>query len=370
MNKLLLITFLFTPIYLAKINAQHLEVNGNGTFIAPSEISMDVKNSDNNTNSLIRFGDNNVSKAAFGFNGNDDAFKISLGTTLGPDDLTMSQTGLIGVNTLPSVHKMFILHNSTSGTGGSGHLSLKENNSADFARMRFDNLGDDNYFIIEANAVEGDAKMNFKYNDGSSTDIMTLDGEQFHVGIHQATPEAYLHITQPNAALDQIVFENDAAGGSDRVDWRVGSDDILIYFDQGLRAAFDAADGSLNNFPLPPPPVNSIDDYSSEEVLEQINKLKPVLLKTDQSNTTLILNPDEVEQINSDWIVYSEDKTRKGINYQLLTNMALQSVLEQQNDIEQNQDKLNQLKTRRSELKNRLAQLESEAEKLISDFGF
>lgn len=369
MYKLLLITILFTPIYLTKINAQQLEVNGNGTFTAPLEIYLDVKNSDDNTNSLMRFGDNNTIKSALGFNGNDDALKISLGTTLGPDDLTMSQTGLIGVNTLPSVHKMFILHNSTSGTGGSEHLALKENNDGDFARMRFDNQGDDNFFSIEANAVEGAAKMNFNYNDGSSTDIMTLDGEQFHVGIHQSSPEAYLHIAQPYGGLDQIVFENDAAGGGDRVDWRVGMDDILIYFDQDLLAAFDALDGSLNAFG-PPPPVNSIDDYSAEEVLEQINKLKPILLQTDQASSTLILNPDEVEQINPDWIVYSEDKSRKGVNYQLLTTLALQSVLEQQNDIDQNQEKLNQLKTRKSELKNRLAQLESESEKLISDLRF
>ncbi len=306
MYKLLFTKIFLIVSYLTEIEAQHLEVNGNGAFTAPSEISLEVKNSNDNTNSLIRFGDNNVSKSAFGFNGNDDAFKISMGTTLGPDDLTISQTGSIGVNTLPSSHKMFILHNSTSGTSGSEHLSLKENNNGDFARMRSSNQGDDNFFSIEANSVEGSAKMNFNYNDGFSTNIMTLDGEQFQVGINQTTPEAYLHITQPNASLDQIVFENDAAGGSDRVDWRVGSDDILIYFDQGLRAAFDAADGSLNNFPLPPPPVNSVEDYSSEEVLEQINKLQPKLLQTDQSNTTLILNPDEVEQINPGWIVYSE----------------------------------------------------------------
>jgi hypothetical protein len=356
--------------YLTKINAQQLEVNENGTFTTPSETSLDVKNSDDNTNSLIRFGDDDVSKSAFGFNGNDDAFKISLGTTLRPDDLTISQTGSIGVNTLPSSHKMFILHNSTSGTSGSEHLSLKENNNGDFARIRFTNLGDDNFFSIEAKAVEGAAKMNFIYNDGSSTNVMTLDGEQFQVGINQTTPEAYLHIAQPNPSIDQIVFENDATGGSDSVDWRVGSDDILIYFNQGLRAAFDAADGSLNNFPLPPPPVNSIDNCTSEEVLEQINKLKPILLQTDQSSAMLSLNPDEVEQINPDWIVYSEDKTRKGVNYQLLTTMALQSVLEQQNDIDQNQEKLNQLKIRRSEMKNILSQLESESEKLISDLGF
>ncbi len=371
MYKILFITIFFITSYLTKIDAQHLEVNGNGSFTAPSGISLDVKNSDDNTNSLIRFGDDNVSKSAFGFNGNDDAFKISLGHTLGPDDLSMSETGLIGVNTLPSIHKMFIFHNSTSGTGGSGHLSLKENDNTDFARMRFDNLGEDNFFNIEAKAVEGAAKMNFVFNDGVSTEIMTLDGEQFHVGINQTAPEAYLHITQPDAGLDQIVFENDAAGGSDRVDWRVGMNDILIYFNQGLRASFDATDGSLNNFPLPPPsPVNSIDDYSSEEVLEQIHKLKPLLLPADLSNTTLILDPEEVEKVNPNWIVYSEDKTRKGINYQLLAAMALQSVLEQQKDIEQNQEKLNQLRSRRSELKNRLIQLESKTKKLISDLRF
>lgn len=370
MYKSLFITIFFIVSYLPKIDAQHLEVNGNGAFTAPSEISLEVKNSNDNTNSLIRFGDNNVSKSAFGFNGNDDAFKISMGTTLGPDDLTISQTGSIGVNTLPSSHKMFILHNSTSGTGGSEHLSLKADNNADFTRMRFDNLGEDNFFIIEAKAVEGAAKMNFIYNDGSSTNVMTLDGEQFQVGINQTAPEAYLHITQPNATLDQIVFENDAAGGSDRVDWRVGTNDILIYFNQGLRASFDATDGSLNNFPLPPPPVNNMDDYSSEEVLQQINKLQPKLLQTDQSHTTLILHPDEVEQINPDWIVYSEDKSRKGVNYQLLTTMALQSVMQQQNDIDRNQEKLNQLKTRRSELKNTITQLESETKKLISDLRF
>lgn len=58
-----------------------LSIQGNGLFSSAASTNVDLKNTDDNTNALLRFGDSNLSKASIGWNGNDDAFKISMATT-------------------------------------------------------------------------------------------------------------------------------------------------------------------------------------------------------------------------------------------------------------------------------------------------
>lgn len=350
-------TFILTPAIYGQFL---LQVDGSGILTSASGTRLDILNTNDNTNSPLRFGDNNSLKASMGFNGNNDLFVIAMSNTLGTEHFTLSQTGLLGINTLPESHRMLILHNSTSGTSGSGHLSLREDPN-DFSRLRFENSSVNDHFTINARANEGSAQMNFAFMKGiTNTNILTLDGEQFQVGILTQAPEAYVHIAQPGPVIDQIVFENDASGGGDRVDWRLGSDDILIYFNQGLRAAFDAADGSLNNFPLPPPP-SAGPIPNAKEIIEQFNSLQPVQLKFVKSgHTMLALNPDDVESANADWVFYSEDKTKKGVNYQLLSTLALKAIAVQQSAIAQNQEKINNLRTSRNDLKARLEILERE----------
>lgn len=343
-----------------------LEVAGNGRFFSASSTNVDILNTDDNTNTLVRFGDNSVSKASLGFNGNNDAFTISMGNTLGRSDLTISEFGRIGINTLPTDHRFFIRHNSTSGEDGSAHLTLQESSTGDFSRLRFENDGADGFWTIASRATDGDALMNVFYNDGLNfANLMSFDGDQFRVGIHQDTPNAYLHIKQQSAGVDALKFENDDATGGEIWGWRVGDNDILLYFEGDLRASFNSDDGVYTNFPPPAALAGKREAYD-EAVLDNVLKLEPLRYATLRSRqSSITLNPEEVQRINPNWVRQSEDGTRLGIDYQQFTLLAIKSVQEQQELIEHQAREIDRLQAEKEEMKERLVRIERRLQELF-----
>jgi len=154
---------------------------GNGLFTSPASTNLDIKNTDDSTNIVVRFGDNNLSKFSAGYSGNQGNFKVSTASTLGVEDLTMGLTGLIAINQVLGNHRVLMYHNSTSGTGGSAHLTLQENNTGDFSRLRFENLSADDYWTLNARATDEDALLNIFYNDRiNDANLMSFDGDQIH----------------------------------------------------------------------------------------------------------------------------------------------------------------------------------------------
>lgn len=342
-------------------------VEGNGRFFSASSTNVDILNTDDNTNALIRFGDNNVLKASMGFNGNEDAFILSMGNTLGRDDLTMDATGRIGINSLPTDHRFFIKHNSTSGPDGSSHLTLEEVGSGDYNRLRFQNASENGLWTLAARATDGDALMNIFYNDGSNfANIMSFDGDLFRVGIHQTTPDAFLHIKQNTAGVDALKFENDDATGGEIWGWRVGDNDILLYFQGDLRASFNSDDGVYNNFP----PMGNFTDAEvafQEGVLTDIMKLRPLQTsKLRSSANNIQLNPREVERINPSWVVYSEDGEHIGINYQHISLLTIKSIQEQQAIMEEQRSEIEHLKAEKIASDERLLALERKLDRLVA----
>lgn len=344
-----------------------LDVAGNGRFFSNSSTNVDILNADDNTNALIRFGDNSVSKASLGFNGNNDAFTISMGTTLGRSDLTMSKFGRIGINTLPTDHRFFIRHNSTSGEAGSAHLTLQESSTSDFSRLRFENDGEDGFWTLASRTTDGSALMNIFYNDGDNNfaNLMSFDGDLFRIGIHQQTPNAYLHIKQQNAGLDALKFENDDATGGEIWGWRVGDNDILLYFEGDLRASFNSDDGVYTNFPPPAALAGKREAYD-EAVLDDVLQLEPIRYATLRSRqSSITLNPEAVQRINPNWVRQSEDGTRLGIDYQQFTLLAIKSVQEQQELIEHQARQIDRLQAEKEEMKERLIRLERRLQELF-----
>lgn len=342
-------------------------IEGTGLFNSPSGTSIDLLNTDDNTNALLRFGDNNVSKTSLGFNGNDDVFKFSTATTLGANDLTMTLTGLMGINTLPGAHRMLINQNSTSGLAGATQLYLQENNVNDFARLRFSNLGDDGAWLISGNAVGGSSRMHFYYSDGlNAADLMSLDGDNFRVGIHQINPEGYLHIKQQFAGVDALAFVNDNATGGDKWSFRIGDEDILIYFNNDIRGGFDVSTGNYNNFP--PAPALAGQTKMKDDVLGQLMQLRPRTISQEKSNARLTgFNPAEVNEINPDWLVRSEDGKQDGIDYLQFAILALKAIQEQQELIKGQQEKIAGLKKRKALQEEQLVKIEMQLKKLGLD---
>lgn len=345
-----------------------LSVEGNGRFISPASTNVDIHNTDDNTNALVRFGDNSSTKVSLGFNGNEDVFKISTASTLGVDDFTMGLSGLIGINSLPSNHRFLINHNSTSGVDGSAHLTLQESNTTDFARLRFGNLGNDGLWTIATRATDGESIMNFFYNDGTNFgNIMSLDGDLFRVGVNETAPEAYLHIKQLDPGVSALILENDDQTGGEKWGMQIGNTDLDFLFEGVIRGSFSSATGAYTAFP-PPAAFTDAPTASQEEVLPKIMQLNPVKIPQEKSKGhTIGLDPSEVLQVNPDWTVKSEDGEQIGINYQQFVALAIKSVQEQQLLIEGQEGEIALLEKEEAEMEARLAKIEAQLAKLAAN---
>ena len=359
-------TFLvLTLITFSPLNAQVIfEVEGNGLFNQNSGTTLDITNQDDNTNALVRFGDNNLIKYALGYNGNEDAFKISSSTTLGADDFTMSPDGLIGINSLYSGDRILINHNSLSGVDGSAHLALRSTNTSGFSVVNFENLGDDNYFDLSAKATQGNAILNIHHDDGlNEANIMSFDGDNFRVGLHTETPEAYLHLRQEAFGVDVLAIEN--SSGNDKWSMRIGDEDILIYYNNGLRGGFDVSTGDYNNFP--PSAMPRVDPAPSKSVLDQILSITPVSYKSAQNHRKVLgIVPGEGEsgEISPYLASDSINQNQVPTNYEQLTIMTLQAIQERHEIIINNREKIDSLKKRTENNRKLLEKLSSELDAL------
>lgn len=357
-NTIALILFCVTCFASSGFCQNLLEVEGNGLFTSPSSTNVDLKNTNNNTNSSIRFGDNNLIKASAGFNGTDDVFKISMGTTLLSNNLTISEIGNIGINSLPASHRFLISHNSNS---TSAHLNLQESNTTDFARLRFENAGDDGLWTIAGRATEGTANLNFFHHDGTNfANILSIDGDDFHVGIMTTAPEGYLHIKQQNEGVHALLLENDAASGGEKWAFQVGTDNLDVYLDDFLTGSFNAITGAYSFFG-PPPAAMFSQPAPSNGVLEKIAKLKTTSYARNAGEKgTLSLNPHEVEKIDPTWVVRSEDGEKVGFSQHTLAIVAIQSIQEQQTIIQQQIKEIKKRESEEIELERRLKTLEAQ----------
>lgn len=337
-------------------------IEGNGLFRGANSTNLDILSIDPTTNSLMRFGDNSISKVSMGYNGNNDYFNFSTASTLGADDFTLSLTGRIGINTAPGSHRMLINHNSTSGTDGSAHLTLQENNTGDYARMRFTNLGDDGYWEIQAATVTNSNQMEFYYTDGlNDATLLTVSGDEEAVGIHQTNPEGYLHIKQQFAGANALTFVND--NNANEWNFRIGDEDILIYFNNDIRGGFDVSTGNYNNFP--PAPALATSTKMQASVLEEVMLLQPKLATAEKSNQEILgFNPQEVGKVNPDWVVPGNEGTQLGLDYLQLTVLAIRTVQEQESLIADQAARISNLKQKRADQQKRLESIETKLTKL------
>jgi hypothetical protein len=267
----------------------------------------------------------------------------------------MANTGKIGINTLPSDHRMLILHNSTSGTTGSAQLALRSSSAGDFSRLQFENEGDQSHFILSGRATNGQALLNIYHSDAfSNANIMSFDGDNFRVGVHTETPEAYLHLRQEFAGVDVLAFQNSAS--TDKWSMRVGDEDILIYYNGGIRGGFDVSTGNYNNFPPAPPP--SAERKSPTDVLDQVMQLNPIAIKTSSAQSTVLLDPRSVEKINSSLVAHSRDQKNIGLDYNQLVLLSIEAIQQRQEILNKNTERIEKLKHNHELTAQRLADLE------------
>lgn len=178
---------------------------------------IEIATTSNSHDAVVKFGEGgNANDATMGFDGIDDAFKISMGSQLGNDGITVENLGndnRIGMGALPDPDaKVIISHNSAANLPSDPHLRLEENNSGDLARLEFGNFDRAEYWHMNAGYLSGDPKMNFMYHDGTSGDlIVTIDGDDGRVGI------------QRSPSMNAFEVEGDASK-STAGDWLANSD--------------------------------------------------------------------------------------------------------------------------------------------------
>ncbi|NND35334.1 MAG: tail fiber domain-containing protein [Saprospiraceae bacterium] len=167
-----------------------LAVKKTGGFQAAIEISTGGASSD----ARLEFGDDgSANDAVLGWDGGDDMFKISNGSSLDNNGFMMEGTGgntKFGLGSQPDDNALvFINHNSVAGVTAEPHLFLRENNNTDFARLQFGNFNVSGYWHIAAKTAST-AQMNFYYHNGTTgNNIIVADGPNADVGIDR-TPTA------------------------------------------------------------------------------------------------------------------------------------------------------------------------------------
>ncbi len=349
------------------VSAQMLEVVGNGIFESNQATRVTIKSTATTTNALVRFGNEGISKVSLGYEGTDEIFKIASGTDLSINSLTMGLSTFsnrFSINDLPSTHRLRIKHNSTSGTTGSSHLELLETGSSDFARLRFGNEGENGLWTIAARSTDGSSLLNLFYNDGVNfANVMSLDGDLFRVGIHQTAPDAFLHIKQQTAGVDALKFENDDATGGEIWGWRVGDNDILIYFEGGLRGSFNSDDGVYTNFP-PPPPPSIARSFTDNKVLEHVMEIKPLAYRSkSKGKWNHRLDPYQIVEVNPEWVVESEDGEKLGVSHEQFLAISIQAIREQQDLIDAQFETIELLIKNQNKIQERLSSIEKQLSK-------
>ena len=330
-------------VFLPSGHAQIFEVEGNGVFKDSLACRITLKSLEKNA--LIRFGDITESKVSLGYQVDDDLFSLSEGSQLSNQGLTMglsTNKNKFALNDLPSIHRFLITHNSTSGPGGSAHLTLLENDDDGLARIRFTNTNTNDYWTQAVRAEDNNAVMNFYYHDGiDGTNILSIDGDAHRVGIHKTNPEAYLHLKQETSGVDVLKFENDDQTGGETWGFRVGDNDILIYYEGGIRGSFDDVDGAYTNFP-PPAALSRSQKKPVASVLEQVKSL-PLGMQVKNDSKRLELNPYELIKTHPEWVVQSEDGEHLGIDHAHFSAVALKALQEQQLLLEEFAEKIKKL---------------------------
>lgn len=363
MKNRLLILSLFLTLSNVSFSQILFDFEGNGNIAHDDTTRLTVK-SLNSNNSLIRFGSDDVSKFSLGYNSTKDIMQLCAGTSLTSDAFTMgigSFTNRFALNSIPSTHRFLIRHNSTSGTTGSAHLTIQETVGTDFGRLRFENENQDGQWVVAARSTNGESLLNFFYNDGLNfANVLSMDGDLFRVGIHQTEPEAYLHIKQQTAGVDVLKFENDDQTGGEIWGWRVGDNDILIYFEGGIRGSFNSDDGVYTNFPPPPPAESHVYKSKEKELMKQFRQIESKVYRNKSGRQNHVLDPYQIQKVNNDWVVYSEDNANLGINHEQMIALSIEAIKEQQNIIEDQAERINKMEKLQEEMISRLLRLEQD----------
>lgn len=350
--KTTLLLFL-TGVLFAGANAQDfLDVaGGNGLITNSGTTKLEILSKNAGSTAGIGLGDNNTVKSLVGYDGTSGLLKINNAANLGPNHLTIDNTGLIGINAAPGNARLFINHNSTSGLTGSAHIELQETGTSDFSRLKFTNTGSTALWTIAARSEVGNSIFNFFHNNGTDfANIMSLDGETFRVGIRETSPEAYLHIKQVSANVDALILENDDQTGSEKWGLRINNDDLEFRFEGTLRAYISSATGAYTA--VPPPRVAALArqtrSSSEKRMLETFSHMD-------------IRDPEAQKELEEQWpgLFYTVEGTdERQLDYSQLNVISLMGLKQQKELFETQSELLTDIDLKINELQKRLLSLE------------
>lgn len=340
------------------LNAQDfLDVAGGNALITNTGTAkLEVLSKTVSSTGGIGLGDDNTLKSIIAYDGLNGLLRINNAPDFTPKHLTIDDAGMVGLNAFPANARLFINHNSTSGLSGSAHIELQETGTSDFSRLKFTNTGNTAQWTLAARSEVGNSLFNFFYNNGTDfANILSLDGDNFRVGIRQTSPEAYLHIKQVDADIDALILENDDQTGSEKWGLRIGNDDLEFRYEGELRAYISAATGAYTA--VPPVAEFSGARVSSSKEQEQVMEMLY------QINLN---EPESLKKMEQAWpsLFYTLDGySEKQLDYSQLNVLSLMALKNQKELFERQTQQLAEIDQETSELLKRLENLERNLKK-------
>ncbi len=344
--------------------AKKLEVDGDVRISNSSNLSADLEiiTSGANSTAAIKMGAGGSATASLNYNSTNEVLRLSpsISPTSNNDVLNMAvgntNTGHLGLNTLPTEDRFIINHNSGSGV----HLNLRENNNSDFARQRFSNFNIDSYWDLAARgdlSVSDPARFNIYYYNGTSgTNLLSVDGEEERIGLRKVNPASDFHIRQnaSNNITTGIRLED-----NDGTYWNVWVDNLDDYlFNNDGTGVAQIEDGTGNYQAFSDRRLKS-NIESMESVLSEVKDLRPVWYTfnaDEKQKKTLGFIAQEVEEVLPDFV--DTEKEYYALTYDYFGVLAIKAIQEQQEIIEEKEDRIR-------DLEQRLADLEETLERVV-----
>ena len=204
--------------------------------------------SDGTADPALAFGDNGgLADGRIWYDSSEDQLEIGTNTTFG--DIVIAGDGKVGIDETNDLESQLTIKANSGTVSTPAQLELRENNNADFARLRYTQFSVSGYWDLAGIAepdgsATGNPRFNFYYGTGSSgTNIMTIDGDDQRVGINDTSPTAGLSVKQQSGD-DGISIEND--GDTDVWSFNIGTNDLFLKFDGTNVGQFDDASGSYS----------------------------------------------------------------------------------------------------------------------------
>ncbi len=317
----------------------------------------------------------------------DELLKIGSTTGQGINLLTtLSSTWKVGINETNNLKSQVTIKANSGNTVTPAQLELRENNNADFSRLRYTNSNEGFWdlagFCTDENV--GAPVFNIFYDKngpdqvGGGVNIISIDGDDERVGMNTTAPTANLHIKQVGTNEEGLAIENNG-GGNDVWSLEIGTNDLTLYYDADgpgaglpiVHGSFD--DSTLGNYVSSDRRLKNSIEGLNENTLDKVMQLKPSKYYYNHNKKgglkTMGFIAQEVIDLFPEAVAAEggeEGSDYMMVNYRDFSVIAIKAIQEQQVIIDKLQQEMTDLRSVKSELAELRAAITGQAKTIES----